>query len=168
MRTYFFLSAAVGLIGSLALALWLPPLWIPFAIVLGLSLLGVHDVFQRKHAVLRNFPVIGHFRYLLEIDRSTEDNPRFMREKVIPGKAYLKTKAYKNRFGKQTGRWLPYYASGFCSSERAEDARSFFEPRLEQYPGAERSLAQTLEGIALCSANRTAQLTSVKSFLEAQ
>jgi glutamate synthase domain-containing protein 2 len=25
-----------------------------------------HDLLQRKHAILRNFPIIGHFRYLLE------------------------------------------------------------------------------------------------------
>ena len=26
----------------------------------------VYDVIQRKHAILRNYPVIGHFRYLSE------------------------------------------------------------------------------------------------------
>jgi len=26
----------------------------------------VYDLLQRKHAILRNFPVVGHFRYLLE------------------------------------------------------------------------------------------------------
>ncbi|MCH7663812.1 MAG: hypothetical protein IH859_08090, partial [Chloroflexi bacterium] len=45
-------------------------------------------------------------RYLLEIDRSTEDNPRFYRGKVLPGLAYLKTKAYEDRFGHRSGRWL--------------------------------------------------------------
>lgn len=28
---------------------------------------GIHDIFQRKHTILRNFPVIGHMRYLLEM-----------------------------------------------------------------------------------------------------
>ena len=45
-------------------------------------------------------------RYLLEIDRSTEDNPRFLREKILPGMAYLRSEAYKERFGYQSGRWL--------------------------------------------------------------
>jgi len=45
-------------------------------------------------------------RYLLEIDRSTEDNPRFLREKILPGLAYLKTQAYENRFGHRSGRWV--------------------------------------------------------------
>jgi hypothetical protein len=46
------------------------------------------------------------FRYLLEIDRSTEDNPRFLREKILPGLAYLKSKVYEERFGHRSGRWL--------------------------------------------------------------
>jgi glutamate synthase domain-containing protein 2 len=44
------------------------PLWLIVAlVVLGLVLaLIVHDLTQRKHAILRNFPLVGHFRYLLE------------------------------------------------------------------------------------------------------
>ena len=40
--------------------------------VIGLVLLGcvvavaAFDIWQKKHAILHNFPVIGHFRYLLE------------------------------------------------------------------------------------------------------
>ena len=45
-------------------------------------------------------------RYLLEIDRSTEDNPRFLREKILPGLAYIKSQAYGERFGHRSGRWL--------------------------------------------------------------
>ena len=48
----------------------------------------------------------NRIRYLLEIDRSTEDNPRFYREKILPGLAYLKSKAYEERFGHRSGRWL--------------------------------------------------------------
>lgn len=32
----------------------------------GLFLLGVHDLFQRRHSILRNYPVVGHLRFLLE------------------------------------------------------------------------------------------------------
>lgn len=36
-------------------------------IAMGLALLGVlvYDLAQRHHALLRNFPVVGHLRYLL-------------------------------------------------------------------------------------------------------
>jgi len=45
-------------------------------------------------------------RLLLELDRATEDNPRFVREKVLPGVAYLRCEVYRRRFGYQSGRWL--------------------------------------------------------------
>ncbi len=32
-----------------------------------LLLLGFYDLFQKKHTILRNIPVIGHMRYLLEM-----------------------------------------------------------------------------------------------------
>lgn len=32
-----------------------------------LTLVGFYDLFQTKHAILRNFPLIGHMRYLLEM-----------------------------------------------------------------------------------------------------
>ncbi|MHB8136631.1 MAG: replication-relaxation family protein [Anaerolineaceae bacterium] len=45
-------------------------------------------------------------RFLLEIDMATHDNPSFGREKSIPGVAYLRSTAYRNRFGYNSGRWL--------------------------------------------------------------
>ena len=41
----------------------------PLALFGGLSVLGVHDLRQRRHALLRNYPVIGHIRYLVEAMR---------------------------------------------------------------------------------------------------
>ena len=35
-------------------------------LVVGLIVLGLWDTVQRRHSVLRNYPVIGHMRYLLE------------------------------------------------------------------------------------------------------
>ena len=29
-------------------------------------LVFIYDIFQKEHAILRNFPIVGHFRYLLE------------------------------------------------------------------------------------------------------
>ena len=43
-------------------------MWIwMLAVVAGMALIvAVYDVVQTKHAILRNFPIIGHFRYWLE------------------------------------------------------------------------------------------------------
>lgn len=35
----------------------------------GLAAVGAHDLWQRKHSILRNYPVIGHARYALEAIR---------------------------------------------------------------------------------------------------
>jgi len=67
---------------------------------------------QKAKRLIRpdGFFVIKHGRHysrlLLEIDCATEDNPRFAREKVLPGVAYLRSREYKQRFGFQSGRWL--------------------------------------------------------------
>jgi hypothetical protein len=45
-------------------------------------------------------------RFLVELDMSTEDNPRFAREKVGPSLAYLRSAEYQERFGYKSGRWL--------------------------------------------------------------
>ena len=41
-------------------------MWILLAIAAALLLVTLYDLVQRKHAILRNFPIIGHLRYLLE------------------------------------------------------------------------------------------------------
>ena len=41
--------------------------WIVLAVILlVLGAVAVHDLVQKRHAILRNFPVIGHLRFLLE------------------------------------------------------------------------------------------------------
>ncbi len=42
---------------------WLIALGVLFLIVIGVA---IHDLFQKRHPILRNFPVVGHGRYLLE------------------------------------------------------------------------------------------------------
>jgi glutamate synthase domain-containing protein 2 len=43
--------------------------WLWCILFVSLSVLGVRDVRQAKHAILRNYPVIGHARFLLEYIR---------------------------------------------------------------------------------------------------
>ncbi len=42
---------------------WLHWVWL---VVAPLLLLGTHDLFQKKHTILRLYPLIGHFRYMFE------------------------------------------------------------------------------------------------------
>ena len=41
-------------------------MWILWTGLGVLALVALYDVIQTRHAILRNFPIIGHFRYLLE------------------------------------------------------------------------------------------------------
>ena len=48
---------------------WLSEHWVIggiFALSLLLVLVAVWDILQKKHTILHNFPVVGHFRYWLE------------------------------------------------------------------------------------------------------
>lgn len=44
---------------------WRSCLWITLALA-PFGLVAVHDLFQREHTLLRNYPIFGHIRYLLE------------------------------------------------------------------------------------------------------
>lgn len=61
---FTFISFGFILIGYL-LFLW--PLYGIVLIVALVFALGIYDLFQKQHAILRNFPVMGHVRYLLEM-----------------------------------------------------------------------------------------------------
>lgn len=59
--------------------------------------------------LIEHNPRIGRtkpFAFLLEIDMGSEDNPRFAREKIQPGIAYLKSAQYAERFDQPHGRYL--------------------------------------------------------------
>lgn len=67
MRTQFFIISTISLIVTFALAFFLSANWyVVFAIVLGLTVLGYYDVLQTRHTVMRNYPVFGRLRYVLE------------------------------------------------------------------------------------------------------
>jgi glutamate synthase domain-containing protein 2 len=67
-REFFFFIIPLWLITLFgSFYLWWGPTW--SVVTSSLFALGLYDVFQRKHTVLRNFPVLGHARYILEMLR---------------------------------------------------------------------------------------------------
>ncbi len=67
-RWFFAVILAIAVI-ELALALlWPPGLW-SLLVITPVAALGLYDAFQRKHTILRNFPLLGHGRYLFEMVR---------------------------------------------------------------------------------------------------
>ncbi|WUC69283.1 FMN-binding glutamate synthase family protein (plasmid) [Streptomyces sp. NBC_00667] len=55
--------AGAAAVAAVALSAWWWALAVPMAVLVALA---VRDVCQRRHSVLRNYPVLGHFRFALE------------------------------------------------------------------------------------------------------
>ncbi|MGZ4744926.1 MAG: FMN-binding glutamate synthase family protein, partial [Oryzihumus sp.] len=67
MRFFVLIALVVaGALTTLAAVVGGPGWWVLLAVLVGLLALGVYDVLQRRHAILRNYPVLGHMRFLLE------------------------------------------------------------------------------------------------------
>ena len=65
----FFVLSALGVLGAittLAAVIGGPGLWALLGILVLIVVLGIYDVTQKRHSVLRNYPVLGHMRFLLE------------------------------------------------------------------------------------------------------
>jgi glutamate synthase domain-containing protein 2 len=77
------LAAALSLFAALA---WSPWWWVLTVILVILAALAVYDVVQRRHAVLRNYPVVGHVRYLLE--RMRPELQQYFIERNYDGRPY--------------------------------------------------------------------------------
>jgi len=62
--------AFAGILGFAALCLAFPDWGLFYALLslscLGLAVLGLNDLIQTRHAILRNYPIAGHLRFLLE------------------------------------------------------------------------------------------------------
>ncbi len=46
--------------------LFIFPIWSLIGLGIIIVIIGLYDVLQKEHTILRNFPIVGHFRYLLE------------------------------------------------------------------------------------------------------
>jgi alanyl aminopeptidase len=69
--------------------------------------------------------------------------------------------------GSDAAARLPMVADEFCSPEKRAEVDAFFSNRIAQYSGGPRVLTQTLESIAVCSAVKKTQESSVTRFLQA-
>lgn len=69
MRRQWYLGFGAVLLVLLALFMMLHSVRWFLALLLPLFMLGIYDLVQTKHSILRNFPILGHFRYVLEFLR---------------------------------------------------------------------------------------------------
>ena len=69
VRYSFMALCAFGVLLSLFSLAFFSVGWLALIVCAALAGVGVHDLRQTRHAVLRNYPVIGHMRFLLEYIR---------------------------------------------------------------------------------------------------
>jgi hypothetical protein len=66
VRKLFAITLTIAFLAIISLAaFWTDAYWL-FIVILPLIGLGIYDMVQRKHTILRLYPVIGHLRFLLE------------------------------------------------------------------------------------------------------
>jgi glutamate synthase domain-containing protein 2 len=91
---------------------------VPMAVFAGLAFLGTHDLVQARHAVLRNYPIVAHLRFLFEAIRpeirqyffeDEKDGRPFSRDKRAVVYQRAKMELDKRPFGTQRD----VYAKGF-------------------------------------------------------
>ncbi|RMG83266.1 MAG: FMN-binding glutamate synthase family protein [Bacteroidetes bacterium] len=61
----YFSIIATAVVALTAYFLW-APMWWAFVILGPLLLMGYYDMFQSKHAIMRNYPILGRGRYIME------------------------------------------------------------------------------------------------------
>jgi len=100
------------------LTFWQPAFAIPFALVAALAALGTRDLLQRRHNLLRNYPLLAHFRWLFEairpeirqylLESDTEATPFSRYQRAV---VYQRAKQVndKHPFGTE----LDVYAEGY-------------------------------------------------------
>ena len=98
-----FLTAAAITIVVVGILGWLwTPLWWLYLLVVPITVVGIYDMMQTENTVIRNFPFLGHFRYLL-MSISPEIRQYFV-ESNTDGKPFSKNqrdfvnKRSENRF----------------------------------------------------------------------
>ncbi|MGH3438378.1 MAG: FMN-binding glutamate synthase family protein, partial [Sciscionella sp.] len=109
--------ALVTLILPLSVSAWWWFLTVP---LLALAAVGVYDLVQRRHSILRNYPVIGHLRFLMEalrpeiqqyfIENNTDGRP-FSRETRSVVYQRAKGTEAEAPFGTERDVYAPGYES---------------------------------------------------------
>ncbi len=119
MLRYTTFAIAVGLTAfSALLAIFWPYFWIAFVFFGFFALVGLRDVRQERHAILRNYPILGHLRWILEgirpeirqylLESDSDKEPFSRDDRAI---VYQRSKGVEDK--RPFGTRLDVYAAGY-------------------------------------------------------
>jgi len=66
MRRKFVLLSLLTIAAVVALSFTWPPIWWSMVLIAPVILLGLYDMFQKEHTLVRNFPIAGRGRFIME------------------------------------------------------------------------------------------------------
>jgi len=118
IRYTTFALAILLTIASLALVFVSPWFWIAFLVFGFFTLVGIRDVRQKRHAILRNYPILGNLRWILEyirpeirqylLESDTDKEPFSRDDRSI---VYQRSKGAEDK--RPFGTRLDVYAAGY-------------------------------------------------------
>src|SRR5699024_3460959 len=140
-----FLTAAAITIVVVGILGWLwTPLWWLYLLGVPITVVGIYDMMQTENTVIRNFPFLGHFRYLL-MSISPEIRQYFV-ESNTDGKPFSKNqrdfvnKRSENRFQTHPfGSELDMYEEKYTSAPHSIYPKKVKEEAKRVLIGAENS-----------------------------
>jgi hypothetical protein len=123
-------------------------------------------------------PALAEKALGLALDPRLRENERFIPGFVLISDPVMRELAWKwtrahldelsTAFGERGMATFPALGNVFCDAAHAEELKTVFEPRTAGNPAITRTLANTVEGVALCSAQAQAQKESARQFLESR
>ena len=132
-------------------------------------LFGALASFRQKELVEKNLQLLaaGEFDWrfafrLILVPQQTPDLERLPLEVVKSDYDSIVAKL-PHAVDTDYAGFLPYTAGG-CSAQDAEEAQSFFGPRMVHVNGGPRNLAQVVESIKLCAARKKVQQPDLIQF----
>lgn len=67
MRKGFIISAIIAILITAALTYFVSLWWvIALGLVVFITIMGIYDMVQKKHSIMRTYPVLGRMRYWME------------------------------------------------------------------------------------------------------
>ena len=175
MRRWFYLGSVLVL-GTISLAsLFWPVVLCSLVVVLPLLALGIHDSLQKRRTILRNFPLLGRFRYGFEMIRP-EIQQYFIESNIdaFPIEREMRSLVYQRAkgdleiqpFGTQRDVYRVGYEWAAHALEEVLPPRE--EPRVLVGPGRRRPYSASMLNIsamsfgalsptAVCALNRGAR-----------
>ncbi len=119
IRTQIFYGLVIASAALIALgSLWSPGWYWGLAVTVPLVLVGLWDLVQKRHNLLRNYPIVGHLRYLIEdtgaelrqyiVESNTEGKPFSRDQRSL---MYQRAKGVSDK--KPFGTELDVYAEGY-------------------------------------------------------